>query len=173
MGLFHVSTMKARGEFKEYKVIGRNVPTEKNRVPSLYQMRIFAPDRSTAISRFWYHVGLLRKMRKTSGEIVCCQQVFEKHPLKIKNFGIWLRYVSCSGIHNMYREYRDLTTPGAVTQCYRDMGARHRARASSIQIMRVEVIPSSKCRRPNIKQFHNNAIKFPLTHRISKRLHKP
>ena len=36
----------------------------------------------------------------------------------------------------------------------RDMGARHRARANSIQIMRVERIPSSKCRRPNIKQFH-------------------
>ena len=34
----------------------------------------------------------------------------------------------------MYREYRDLTAAGAVTQCYRDMGARHRARATSIQV---------------------------------------
>ena len=36
----------------------------------------------------------------------------------------------------------------------RDMGARHRARASTIQIMRVEEVPASKTRRPNIKQFH-------------------
>ena len=36
----------------------------------------------------------------------------------------------------------------------RDMGARHRARAHSIQIMRIERVPSSKCRRSNIKQFH-------------------
>ena len=36
----------------------------------------------------------------------------------------------------MYREYRDLTVAGAVTQCYRDMGARHRARAHSIQVKR-------------------------------------
>ena len=54
----------------------------------------------------------------------------------------------------MYREYRDLTTSGAVTQCYRDMGARHRARPHSIQIMKIEAIPASKCRRPNITEFH-------------------
>ena len=46
-----------------------------------------------------------------------CLQVHEKTPLKVKNFGIWLRYDSRSGTHNMYREYRDLTTSGAVTQC--------------------------------------------------------
>lgn len=34
----------------------------------------------------------------------------------------------------MYREYRDLTVSGAVTQCYRDMGSRHRARAHSVQV---------------------------------------
>lgn len=99
----------------------------------------------------------------------------------MKNFGIWLRYDSRSGTHNMYREYRDLTTSGAVTQCCeypppsaparlrqhplapptvsslwadRDMGARHRARAHSIQIMKVQVIAANKCRRPAIKQFH-------------------
>merc|ERR1719154_1084613 len=58
----------------------------------------------------------------------------------------------------MYREYRDLTIPSAVTQCYRDMGARHRARAHSIQIMRVEVIPDDKCRRPNTTQWHLSAV---------------
>lgn len=62
------------------------------------------------------------------------QEIPEKSPVKIKNFGIWLRYESRSGVHNMYREYRDLSVGGAVTQCYRDMGARHRARAHSIQV---------------------------------------
>ncbi|CAD5110892.1 DgyrCDS256 [Dimorphilus gyrociliatus] len=165
--------MKVRSELKEYKIVGRALPTPKNRVPPLYQMRIFATDICTAKSRYWYFVSNLKKMKKTKGEIVCCQRIYEKRPSVIKNFGIWLRYVSRSGIHNMYREYRDLTTSGAVTQCYRDMGARHRARASSIQIMRVEIVPSSKCRRPHIKQFHDSKIKFPLPHRICKNLHKP
>merc|ERR1711860_198313 len=100
------------------------------------------------------------KMKRTQGEIVACQQVYERKPLKIKNIGIWMRYVSRSGTHNMYREYRDLTAAGAVTQCYRDMGARHRARPATIQIIRVEEVSSSKCRRANVKQFHNSKIRF-------------
>jgi len=94
--------------------------------------------------------------------------VYDKSPKKIKNVGIWLRYDSRSGTHNMYREYRDMTVAGAVTLCYRDMGARHRARPSSIQIMKVEVVPASKCRRPHVKQFHNPNIRFPLPHRVMK-----
>ena len=49
-------------------------------------------------------------------------QVHEKKPVSIKNVGIWLRYVSRSGQHNMYREYRDLTITGAVTQCCESAG---------------------------------------------------
>jgi len=45
--------------------------------------------------------------------------------LAIKNFGIWLRYDSRSGTHNMYREYRDLTTGGAVTQCCEFLAVLH------------------------------------------------
>ena len=41
----------------------------------------------------------------------------------------------------------------------RDMGARHRARAHSIQIMKVEEIAASKCRRPAVKQFHVSALR--------------
>ena len=91
--------------------------------------------------------------------------MFEKSPLRVKNFGIWLRYDSRSSTHNMDQEYRDLTTAGAVTQCYRDMGAWHRARAHSIQIMKVEEITASK--------FHDSKIKFPLPHRVLRRQHKP
>ena len=44
-------------------------------------------------------------------------QVHDKSPKKIKNVGIWLRYDSRSGTHNMYREYRNMTVAGAVTLC--------------------------------------------------------
>ncbi|XP_033645124.1 60S ribosomal protein L18a-like [Asterias rubens] len=164
--------MKAKGQLKEYHVIGRRVPTDKVRIPALYKMRIFASDHVSAKSRFWYFIKKLKKIKKTRGEIVSCRKIYETKPTKIKNFGIWLRYDSRSGSHNMYREYRDLTTAGAVTQCYRDMGARHRARASCIQIMKVETVSAKKCRRPNIKQFHNSKIKFPLPHR-TQRTYRP
>ena len=68
----------------------------------------------------------------------------------------------------MYREYRDMTVSSAVTQCYRDMGARHRARAHSIQIIRVEPVAASKTRRPIVQQMHDSKIKFPLPCRVQK-----
>merc|ERR1712107_695624 len=97
------------------------------------RMRIFATDQIVAKSRFWYFLRQLRKFKKTIGEFVSVEEIREKKPLKIKNFGVWLRYDSRSGTHNMYREYRDPTVSSAITQCYRDMGARHRARAHAIR----------------------------------------
>lgn len=103
-------------------------------------MNIFAPDHIVAKSRFWYFLRQLRKFKKATGEIVSVKRKYEKTPLKIKNFGIWLRYDSRSGTHNMYREYRDLTVGGAVTQCYSDMASRHRARAHAIQVRFFNII---------------------------------
>ncbi|XP_006903566.1 PREDICTED: 60S ribosomal protein L18a-like [Elephantulus edwardii] len=116
--------MKASGTLHEYKVVGLYLPTPKCWTPPLYRMCISSPNHVVAKTRFWYFVSQLKKMKKSSGEIVYCGQVFKKSPLGVKNFDIWLCCNSHSGTHNMYREYRDLTTRGAVTQCYLDMGAR-------------------------------------------------
>ena len=50
---------------------------------------------------------------------------------------------------------------GAVSDT--DMAARHRARASSIHIIRVEEVAASKCRRANIVQFHVSRVTFSVT----------
>lgn len=52
----------------------------------------------------------------------------------MKNFGIWLRYDSRSGTHNMYKEFRELSRTAAVKSLYQDMAARHRARFRSIHV---------------------------------------
>jgi len=52
----------------------------------------------------------------------------------VKNFGIWLRYDSRSGTHNMYKELRELSRADAVKSLYQDMAARHRARFRSIHV---------------------------------------
>ena len=111
--------MRASGTLREFRVIGRKLPTKDEPETPLYRMRIFAPDQVVAKSRFWYFLRQLRKFKKTTGEIVSVEEIKERKPQQIKNFGIWLRYDSRSGTHNMYREYRDLTVSGAITQCYR------------------------------------------------------
>ena len=115
-------------------VIGRKLPNEIDKKPPLYRMRLFAPDEVAAKSKYWYYLKKLRKIKKTNGEVVECKrvgnwvyqqyksffsilQIKERFPTKIKNIGIWLRYDSRSGTHNMYREYRDVTVAGGVTQC--------------------------------------------------------
>ncbi|EJW80288.1 ribosomal protein L18ae [Wuchereria bancrofti] len=161
---------KSKGEtLREFLVVGRKLPSAKELNPPIYKMQIFASNHVIAKSRFWYFTSMLRRVKKANGEILECKEVFEKRPGYIKNYGIWLRYDSRTNHHNMYREYRDNTIAGAVTQCYRDMGARHRAQADRIQIIKVQVIKASDCKRAAIKQFHNSKICFPLPHRIAKR----
>eukprot|EP00939_MAST-03C_sp_MAST-3C-sp1_P005336 g5336.t1 len=149
-----------------FQVIGRKVPTETDQEPPVFRMRVFAPNSVTAKSRFWYFLHKIHKLKKTTGEILSVNEIHEKKTSYVKNFGVWLRYNSRSGTHNMYKEFRDTSLIGAINQLYAEMASRHRARNRSIQVIRVEEIDASDCRRENIKQFHKPDIKFPLAHRI-------
>ena len=62
-------------QLREYKIIGRRLPSEANPVTPLYQMRIFAPNVVAAKSKFWYYASLLKKVKKANGEIVSCSEV--------------------------------------------------------------------------------------------------
>lgn len=68
----HISKM---GRLNEYQVIGRRSPTEKEPVPKLFRMRLFAPNEVVAKSRFWYFLKQVNKVKKASGEIVSINQV--------------------------------------------------------------------------------------------------
>ena len=96
------------------------MPTATQPDPPLYRLTIFAPDYVVAKSRFWYFIKRLKRIKKTVGEIVDVKEVQEKNPASsVKNYGVWLRYNSRTGTHNMYREYRDLSVNDAVTACCR------------------------------------------------------
>jgi large subunit ribosomal protein L18Ae len=106
-------------------------------------MRIFAPNTVVAKSRFWYFLSKLRKLKKSTGEVVSLNVIHEKRPLKVKNFGIWIRYDSRSGTHNMYKEYREMSRTDAVHALYQDMAARHRARFRSIHVGSLSLKPAA------------------------------
>ena len=157
---------KALSQVKLYQVIGRKAPTEVEPNPPAFRMKLFANNEVIAKSRFWYFMHQFRKMKRTTGEIIDVNELREKNPTFIKNYGIWMRYDSRSGTHNMYREYRDLKLTGAVDQMYSEMAGRHRTRPRSIQIIRTATIKSTESKREHMKQFFNSEIKFPLPHRI-------
>lgn len=147
-----------------YHVVGRRLPTENDPEPEIFRMRLFAPNPVTAKSRYWYFMHRLQKMKKGTGEILAVNEIFEKSG-EVKNYGIWLRYNSRSGTHNMYKEYRDTSLIGAVRQCYSEMAGTHRARDRSIQIIKTAVVADEDLRRhQNIMYTHKN-VKYALPHR--------
>ena len=87
-------------------------------------------------------------------------QIFERKPTTVKNFGIWVRYNSRTGVHNAYKEYRDCTLNGAVEQLYHEMGSRHRTRASQMQIIKTATVKAadvSKLRGVGARGFDRSA----------------
>lgn len=68
--------IKASGEvLKQFIVVGRKLPSEKEPNPPLYKMQIFTSNKVVAKSRFWYFTSKLRRVKKTHGEIVSFEEV--------------------------------------------------------------------------------------------------
>jgi len=154
--------------FHEYQVIGRLLPTEKDPNPKIYRMSVFAKNELQAKSRFWYFVSQQYKAKKGNGQVISVSRIYDSSPTKVKNFGAFLRYDCRTGTINMYKEYRDVTREGAVTQIYSDMAGKYRARFRNMQIVSLDEIAAKDTKRANTKQFHDAAIKFPLPHRVFK-----
>ena len=159
--------MTVAGLMRQYQVVGRKAATDDHPNPEAYRMIIFAPNPVIAKSKFWYYMHQFRKMKKTTGEILDCVEITEKNSRTVKNYGIWLRYSSRSGTHNMYREFRDVTLTGAVSQLYDEMAGRHRTRPRSIQIIRTATVAAKDLKRNNPMQFAKAKVKFPLPHRVA------
>merc|ERR1719453_2081457 len=142
-----------RGQ-SQYQVVGRFVPNQKYTEDSaqckVYRMKLFAKNKVVARSRFWYFMGSLCRAKKANGQIISVNQIYEKTPEKVKNFGIWFRYESRTGTHNAYKEYRELSLTAAINALYQDMAGRSRAKAVAIQVLKTAELKSSECKRESI-----------------------
>lgn len=150
-----------------YEIVGRAAPTQKNPVPKIFKMKLFAKNAVIARSKFWYFMKKINKAKRSGGEILRQTELFEKNPTKVSNYGIWLRYESRTDTHNMYKEYRDTTINGAIGQMINEMAGRHRAQAGSIQIIKTCTITDpEKIRRSHVLQMLDPKLKFPVVRRM-------
>eukprot|EP00727_Mastigamoeba_balamuthi_P007907 m51a1_g3737 putative 60S ribosomal protein L20e (190) ;mRNA; r:40904-41731 len=150
---------------REYMVIGRKADVAADQPNKIYRMRIFAPNAVVARSRFWYFVARLRRVKRANGEILACHEIRETKPTQIKNFGIFLRYNSIHGTHNIYKEFRDVSRVGAVQQLYTDMASHHQASNTNIHIIDVKELETKQIKRKSVLQFLNQKIRFAMPHR--------
>ena len=97
--------------------MGRPLPTEAEPKPKIFRMQVFAPNELVAKSKYWYFMKRLKNLKRAHGEILRVSEIFERKPTTVKNFGVWIRYDSRSGTHNMYKEYRELSRADAIAAC--------------------------------------------------------
>ena len=136
-------------KIRQYLVMGRKLPTEQDPTPKVYAIRLFARNEVIAKSKFWYHLRRQLKTKSAQGQILSVNQIYERRPNHVKTFGIVLRYQSRTGIHNMYKEYRDISLNGAVSQLHMEMAGNHRASEDTISIIRTAVLnKKDDIRRP-------------------------
>ena len=146
---------------RQFYIVGRKNPTEAITNQPLYRMRVFARDEVLAKSKFWYFMKRQHKVRRVQGEIVSVSEIFEKAANSIKNYGVVIRYLTRTINVNMYKEYRDVSLCGAVSQMYSEMSGRHSARAESIQIIKTSIVANSDLRRKSIIQYTSPKLRFP------------
>lgn len=151
-------------KIRQYLISARRNPSEKEPNPEVISMRIFAQNEVVARSKFWYQTRQLNKLKRANGEILAVNEIYEKNTRHIKTYGIVVRYQSRTGTHNMYREYRDISLNGAISQLYLEMSARHGARHETIQIVRTALLTrKTDIRRPYSEAWRSDKIKFPIT----------
>eukprot|EP00992_Anisonema_acinus_P008498 TRINITY_DN4596_c0_g1_i1.p1 TRINITY_DN4596_c0_g1~~TRINITY_DN4596_c0_g1_i1.p1 ORF type:complete len:178 (-),score=47.12 TRINITY_DN4596_c0_g1_i1:69-602(-) len=164
--------MPGRITLKQYEIVGRRVPTETDPRPKIYKSTLFAANHVIAKQRFWRLMRMQNRIKKSVGQILNVEQIYEKNTTTIKNYGILVRFNSKTGVMNFNKEFRDVTLCGAVQQMYADMAARHRARFFDIEVIGTTVLPPSACQRPHIKQFLKHKVRFPILHNVKKNSRK-
>lgn len=153
--------------------MGRKLPTENDANPKVYAIRLFARNKVVAKSKFWYHLRRQLKTKSAQGQILSVNEIFEKRPNHVKTFGIVLRYESRTGNHNMYKEYRDVSLNGAISQLHAEMAGNHRASEDTISIIRTAVLnKKAEIRRPKSQLYRDSKLRFPILRATTRASHK-
>jgi large subunit ribosomal protein L18Ae len=146
---------------RQYWVVGRKTPSEKDAEPTCYRIRVFARDPVLARSRFWYQMKRQNKVRRTQGEIINVSEIFERNTNSVKNYGIVIKYESRKGMLNMYKEYRSNSICNAMSMLYSEMAGRHSARGNTIHVIKTSIVPDNAVVRANSQQMVPRNLRFP------------
>ena len=60
---------------RQYLLVGRGKPTEKDPQPKVYRMRLFTPNSVVAKSRFWSFMRKQKKIKHSNGELIAIHEV--------------------------------------------------------------------------------------------------
>ena len=61
----------------------------------------------------------------------------------------------------MYKEYRDVSLCGAVSQLYQEMASRHRAAIDAIHIISTQIVEDKDLKRVKNQTYAAKSVRFP------------
>jgi large subunit ribosomal protein L18Ae len=156
---------------KNFEVVARPLPTKDVPNPPAIRVQVFASDEIIAKSKFWAVAKRVARLKRAHGEILAVQQVIEPEPTRVKNYGVWLAFKSVRATHNIYKQYRDTTTEGAVLRLYQEMAGTHSVPAKAISIIRIAEVPPETAGSRNIAQYAEKDVKYPIVKQLIRPAH--
>ena len=144
---------------KTYLVFGRANPTEAVPEPKIVAVRVFAPNAAVARSRFWKLNKKDHKLKKANGQLLKVQEVHDNSAPKARNYGIFLKYRSHTGVTNLFKEFRDVSQAGALEQMLNEVGGNYRASNERVEVMKVTTLKDNELsiRNPRCRQWSDAA----------------
>lgn len=150
---------------RQFYVYGRENACESNPTPEVTVMKIIAKNSAFAKSKFWKIMRTQNKIKKSAGEIIKVQEVFNSGKVNAQNYGIYLKYQSNVGKQNMFKEFRAVSIQDAVDQLYNEMGGNYKTSRDRVDIVKVVKIADENLRikNPRCLQFQNtDSIAIPV-----------
>lgn len=150
---------------RQFYVYGRETPSSSNPEPEVTVMKIISKNSAFAKSKFWRIMRTQNKIKKSSGEILKIQEVFNSGKINAQNYGIYLKYQNHVGKQNMFKEYRAVSVQDAVDQLYNEMGGNYKVSRDRVDIIKVVKLADENLRikNPRCLQFKNtNEIAIPV-----------
>ena len=157
---------------RQFMIYGRALPTEKKPDPKVCVAKVFAKNEAFARSKFWRLNLKDHSIKRTHGEILKIQEIHEKPTSVARNFGIFLKYRSRSGIHNLFKEFRDVSLRGAVSQMYNEMGGNYKVNSEKVTVINTVELKSDdlRIRSPRCKQWADSTkIAYPLWRKTTRK----
>ena len=158
---------------RQYVVVGRAQPTASNPVPQIYRMRIFAPDSVRARSQFWSFMNRSLKIKRNRAQLLSCTELLDKNPNSVKNYAIWLKYLTNKGTYNLLMQYRGTKVSPVVERLKNDMAGRYHVRPDNINIVSIKTLSASEVKNPKILNFTKSTkIALPSTTKVARTSNK-
>jgi ribosomal protein L20A (L18A) len=134
---------------RQFYVYGRVSPSENSAEPEITVIKIIAKNSAFAKSKFWKIMRTQNKIKKSSGEILKVQEIFNSGKINSQNFGIYLKYQSHVGKKNMFKEFRAVSVQDAVDQLYNEMGGNYKVSRDRVDIVKVVRLNDDQLRIKN------------------------